>query len=273
MPESPRLMEPGAGARARRPRGRRALQRQRWDRTVVGVLTPTLVVGLIGGTFLLGQIFYPDPDPPTLVFPTPRPSLAAREDAAPTPMVRVSTEPIDTVKVNEGIVDRPLAFDWPEVDDLKVVPNPGRPSEQADYKPALAALETRRLFDASSVSIVQHSMPPQAQGAATELAKAFPLRARKQQVLDLSAMAGYLPDDTGYGVVFSYGGFRTTIETMATGPIREAQRAEIEYHTLHLADHIARHLQEVASSGSRTGPEARAVHWRDHLVRSLSLGR
>jgi hypothetical protein len=267
-------MEHDVGAPPRRPRrGQRAIQRQRWDRTVVGVLTPTLVVGLLGGSYLLGQIFFPDPDPPTLVFPTPRPSLATGADAAATPFARVSTEPIDTVTVNNGIVDRPLTFDWPEVEDLKVVPNPGRPSEQADYRPTLASIETRRLFDASSVSIVQHSAPIQAQAAATELAKAFPLRAGRQSVLNLTATTGYLPDETGFGVVFTYGGFRTTIETMATGPIREGQRAEIEYHTLHLADHIARHLQEVASSGVRTGPEAAAVHWRDHLVRSLWLGR
>ena len=262
--------EPAASAPARRPRRARSAQ-QRWDWTVVGIMTPTLLATLLGATFVLGQIFYPDPNPPRLVFPTPRP--ARRDDAAETATARAVAEPIDTVKVNTGVVDRPLPFEWPEVDELRVVPNPGRPSEQADYKPAISAVELRRLFEASSVSVVQHGAPGQAQEAAAELAKGYPLRSGKRPVLDLSASTGYLADETGFGVVFAYGGFRASIETMANGPISPSERVEIEYQTLHLADHIARRLQEIASSGRRTGPEATAVHWRDHLVRSLPFGR
>jgi hypothetical protein len=261
--------EPAASARVARPRRARSPQ-QRWDWTVVGIMTPTLLATLLGATFVLGQIFYPDPDPPRLVFPTPRP--ARRDDAAELATTRAAAVPIDTVKVNSGLVDRPLPFDWPEVDELKVVPNPGRPSEQADYKPPVSAIELRRLFEASSVSVVQHGAPAQAQEAAAELAKGYPLRSGKRKVLDLPAQAGYLADDTGFGVVFSYGGFRASIETIANGPISPSERTEIEYQTLHLADHIARRLQEVASSGRRTGPEATAVHWRDHLARSLPFG-
>jgi hypothetical protein len=232
-------------------------------------MTPVLIVTLLGATFALGQIFYPDPNPPTLVFPTPRP--VQRDEPVPTPSV--AAEPIDTAKVNSGVVDRPLPFDWPDVDDLKVVPNPGRPSEQADYTPALSSVELRRLFDAASVGVVQHGAPAQAQAAAAELAKGYPVRPAKPNVLDVPARSGYLADETGFGVVFTYGTFRVTIETMASGPIPSNRRGDVEYQTLHLADHIARRLQEVASSGRRTGPEAAAVHWRDHLVRSLSLGR
>ena len=234
-------------------------------------MTPTLLATLLASTFLLGQIFYPDPDPPKLVFPTPRP--LQRDAADPAPAATKPAEPIDTVKVNSGVVDRPLPYDWPEVDDLKVVPNPGRPNEQADYKPALSSIEARKLFDAASVSVVQHGAPAQAQAAATELAKGYPLRPGKGKVLDLPAQTGYLADETGFGVVFAYSSFRVTIETMANGPIAPSRRGDVEYQTLHLADHIARRLQEVASSGRRTGPEATAVHWRDHLARSLPFGR
>jgi hypothetical protein len=269
MRQSPPTVEdePAASDPVARQRPARGAQ-QRWDWTVVGIMTPTLLATLLGATFVLGQIFYPDPDPPRLVFPTPRP--ARRDDTATT---RAVVEPIDTVRVNTGVVDRPLPFEWPEVDELKVVPNPGRPSEQADYKPAISAVELRRLFEASSVSVVQHGAPAQAQAAAAELAKGYPLRSARRPILDLPASAGYLADETGFGVVFAYGGFRASIETMANGPISPAERVEIEYQTLHLADHIARRLQEIASSGRRTGPEATAVHWRDHLARSLPFGR
>src|SRR5262245_18170074 len=117
MRQSPPLLEdePAASAQIARPRRPRD-PRQRWDWTVVGIMTPTLLATLLGATFVLGQIFYPDPDPPRLVFPTPRP---ARSDSVPdTATVPVVAEPIDTVKVNTGVVDRPLPFEWPEVDEL-----------------------------------------------------------------------------------------------------------------------------------------------------------
>jgi hypothetical protein len=262
---------PSDYAPPRRRRVDRRVQQRRWDTIAVGVITPTVLVGTVVGVFLLGSIFYPDPNPPELVFPTPR--SAARDQARPTPVVAVVAEPIDTAKLNAGIVDKPLVFDWPEVEDLKVVPNPGRPNEQADYTPRLAAVEVRREVDPLSVSIVQHNSPALAAAAAAELAKAYPAAAARPRVLDLTAQSGYLPDESGYGVIVVYGAYRIHIETVSSAPpINASQRPEVEYQALHLADHVARRVQEVSSSGRRTGPEATAVHWRDHLTRSLGLG-
>jgi hypothetical protein len=228
----------------------------------------TVMVGTIAVFFAAGQIFFPDPEQPPLVFPTPRPVVL--EEPQPTAVPSFAIQSIDTTKLNAGIVEKPIPYEWPEVEDLKLVPNPGRPSEQADYTPNLSAVEKRRLIQASSVTVIQHSDPR----LAIELSKAFPLRAARQPVLDFSGYAGYLPDEGGFGVAFSYGGWRASVETMlGSPPTSETQRAEIEYHTLHLADHIARRLQEVASGGQRTGPEGTAVHWRDHLIRALPFGR
>src|SRR3954467_10583261 len=108
MRQSPPVVEnePAASPPPARPRRTPDERRAHWDWTVVGVMTPVLIVTLLGATFALGQIFYPDPSPPTLVFPTPRPL----QRAAPPPTPVVATEPIDTARVNSGVVDRPLPF-------------------------------------------------------------------------------------------------------------------------------------------------------------------
>jgi hypothetical protein len=184
-----------------------------------------------------------------------------------------TAQPVDTAKLNAGIIDKPSAFEWPEVEDLKLVVNPGRPNEQADYTPSLGSVEVRRQVEALSVSIVQHSSAALAQSAATELAKAYPAFAAKPRVLDLGAQSGYLPDESAFAVVLTYSTYRIHIEAVAASPpFTAGQKPEIEYLTLHLADHIARRVQEVSSSGRRTGPEATAVHWRDHITRSLPFG-
>jgi hypothetical protein len=112
--------------------------------------------------------------------------------------------------------------------------------------------------------------PTQAKAAVEELARAYPLRSAPQQVVELDATAGYLPDESVYGVVFGLGAFRVHVETAAAQvPMPAAQRAELEEFTLHLADHMARRVQEQGSGGRRTGPEGMAVHWRDHISRAL----
>jgi hypothetical protein len=260
---------PPAPARAR---PTRRVQERRWDVIAVGILTPTLLASTVVGVFLLGQVFYPDPNPPNLVFPTA--TASARAVARPTPMVAVAAQPVDTTKLNAGIIDRPPPFEWPEVDDLKLVVNPGRPNEQADYTPKVGSVEVRRQIEAISVSIVQHSSPSLAQAAAAELAKAYPATGEKPRVLDLTAQSGYLADESAFAVVTTYGTYRIHVEAIAASPpFKPGQKPEIEYLTLHLADHIARRVQEVSSGGRRTGPEATAVHWRDHITRSLPFGR
>lgn len=256
-------------ARPRRRPPRRA-QRRTWDLTAVGILTPALVVGLAVGILGLSQIVYPDPEPPATPVPTRAPIAI---DAVRPPPTAVVAQPIDAARLNAGIVEKAPAFDWPEVDDLKVVPNPGRANEVADYVPNIASVETRRLISASTVTLVLHQSAPFAQGAVEEIAKAYPLRAGKVKVVDLSASAGYLPDDSAYGVALVFQNYRIHIETvLASPPVRPDQRSDVEYQTLHLADHILRRAQEVVTV-SRTPPEATAVHWRDHLARRLPFGR
>lgn len=236
------------------------------------ILTPALLVSLAVGIFMLGQIFYPDPVAPEPIFVTPTPGF--EEEIDPAPRVPIVLQKIDTVKLNTGLQANAPAFDWPEVDNLKLQPNPGRPGEQADYVPELAAIEMRRLIAASTVGVVLHTSPVIAQGAVEELAKSYPLRQAKQPVLDFEVTTGYAPDDSAYGVVFTLANYRVHIETVVTSPpVRPSQRAAVEFETLHLADHIARRLQEISSSGKRTGPEATAVHWRDHLARTLPFAR
>ena len=239
------------------------------DRFVVGVLTPAIllltVVALLGAS----QMFYPDLD---YVEPTPLPNLRASEPEE-TPSALVVQEPINPVTLNAGVNERPPAFQWPEVDDLKLTAEPSRPNEQADYTPALAATELRRLIAVMSVNLTLHTSDAFATGAAVELAKSYPLRRSQQRVVDLNATLGYIPDDTGVGLVFTAANYRVQIEALAASPpIRPSQRAEIEYHALHLADHIARRLQE-GSGVRRAGAEAMAVHWRDHVARSLPFGK
>lgn len=247
---------------------RRAKARQR-DVFAVGILTPALLLALVVGILVTSQLFYPD----TYVEPTVAPTATFAPDG-PTPTPTVVVLPIDTARLNAGIVDKPPAFEWPDVPDLKVVPNPGRPNEQADYTPTLAATDTRRLVADASVSLVLHQTPQFAQGAAEELVKAYPLRSSKQRVIDLQATLGYLPDESGLGLVLTYQSYRLQIETIAANPpIRPAQRGVAESFTLHLADHIVRRLQEVTSGGRRTAPEDYAVHLRDHISRMLPFGR
>lgn len=268
---APILDEEGLAAQGRPSAGfqrrpdRRTINRQR-DLLVVGVLTPTLLVGLAVGVLVLAQAVYPDTyvEPTAVATPTPG-------SGAPTPVVVL--QPIDTARLNAGVVDKPPPYEWPDVPDLKVVPNPGRPSEQADYTPVLSAVDTRRLIAAASVSVVMHQTPQFAQGAVAELAKAYPVRARQQRVIDLTGTLGYVPDESTIGLVVNYASYRVQIETVAASPpFKPSQRADAEYFTLHLADHITRRLQEMASGGHRTAPEEYAVHMRDHLSRSLPFG-
>ena len=176
-------------------------------------------------------------------------------------------------RLNAGVVEKPPEFDWPDVHDLKLVPNPGRPGELADYVPELVSVDSRRLVSAMSVSVLMHISPSFPPIAIQELIKSYPLRMVKKKTLDIEALSGYLPDDSGFGIVFSYGTYRVHIETIAgSPPIRQNQRTEIEYLTLHLADHIARRVQGLGAAGRRTGPESLAVHWRDHIARSIPGG-
>jgi hypothetical protein len=92
-------------------------------------------------------------------------------------------------------------------------------------------------------------------------------------VVDVEASTGYVPDDTAFGVVYTLGGYRIQIETVAAAPpFRANQRSEVESFTLHTADHILRRVQEVAFGATRTGPEATAVHLRDHITRMIPVG-
>lgn len=247
---------------------RRAKNRQR-DLIAVGVLTPALLLGIALGVLVLGQTFAPDTYiEPTVVATATPPPITERPTAVPV------AEPIDIARLNAGIVDKPPAFAWPEIDGYKVQPDPGRPNEHADYVPALSDVNLRRMLSALSVNLILHSNPTFALGAVDELAKPYPGRPRKEKVLDLTARAGYVPDDSVYGVVYAFGAYRVQIEAVPTSPpIQASQRAAIEYEALHLADHLTRRLQEAASGGTRTGPEATAVHWRDHIARVLPVGR
>lgn len=251
------------------------LARSRRDRFVVGIMTPALVVGVLLGLLIVGQVFYPDPYVPE---PTPVPAARAGRGGGPEEQragvgAAVQAQPIDVSRLNAGVVEKPPAFEWPEIEDLKLVPNPGRPGEQADYIPALSSVDTRRLISAISVSVVLHTGPPLAKAAAEELAKSYPLRTRRQNVLDNSSATGYLPDESGFGVTYALNFYRVNVETIAASPpIRQTQRSDIEWNTLHVADHIARRVQEISTGGRRTSTEASAVHWRDHLVRRLPIG-
>jgi hypothetical protein len=249
------------------PLTRQEMTRRR-DVFVVGVMTPALLLLTAVAFLALSQLFYPD-----LEYVEPTPVLEMVEEGVEAPPERVIPEPIDPVSLNAGVNERPPQLEWPEVDDLKLTVEPSRPNEQADYTPALAATELRRLIAVMSVNITLHVNPALAESAATELAKSYPLRRSPRKVLDLSARLGSIPDDTGVGLVFTAGNYRVQIETIAASPpVRASQRAEIEYQTLHLGDHIARRIQETVSSGKRTGPEAAAVHWRDHITRSVLGG-
>jgi hypothetical protein len=241
---------------------------KRRDTFVVGVMTPALLLVTVVALLGLSQVFYPD-----LEYVEPTPALEAIEEEAEVPSAPVILEPIDPVSLNAGVNERPPPLEWPEVDDLKLTVEPSRPNEQADYTPALAATELRRLIAVLSANITLHTGPTLAEGAATELAKSYPLRRSQRQVLGHAARLGFIPDDTGVGLVFTVGNYRVQIETIAASPpIRPSQRAEIEYQTLHLGDHLARRIQETVSTGRRTGPEAAAVHWRDHITRSVLGG-
>ena len=242
---------------------------KRRDLFVVGVMTPAILLMTVIALLGASQMFYPDPD---YVEPTPRPNARAADavDANAPPIV---LEPIDPVKLNAGVNDRPPPLEWPEVDDLKLTAEPSRPNEQADYTPALASTELRRLVAVMSVNVTLHTSPAFAEGGAAELAKSYPLRPRKERVVDVSARLGYIPDDTGVGLVFPVGNYRVQIELIAASPpIRPAQRAEVEGQILHLGDHVARRLQETGTT-RRGGAEAAAVHWRDHISRSVPFGR
>jgi hypothetical protein len=251
------------------PLTRQEMTRRR-DLFAVGILTPAILVTTLVALLGLSQLFYPDLD---YVEPTPLPDALELEPLE-TPEAPINLEPIDPVKLNAGVNDRPPAFEWPDVDDLKLTVEPSRPNEQADYTPALAATELRRLIAVMSVNITLHTGPAFAEGGAEELAKSYALRRSERNVIDVRGRLGYIPDDTGVGLVFTAGNYRVQLETIAASPpIRSSQRAEMEYHTLHLGDHIARRIQETISSGKRNGPEAAAVHWRDHISRSLPFGR
>jgi hypothetical protein len=243
---------------------------KRRDFFVVGIMTPAILLVTVVALLGLSQLFYPDLD---YVEPTPVEDALELEPIE-TPPPPLNLEPIDPVKLNAGVNDRPPSFEWPEVDDLKLTLEPSRPNEQADYTPALAATELRRLIAVMSVNITLHTGPAFAQGGAEELAKSYALRRSERSVIDVTGRLGYIPDDTGVGLVFTAGNYRVQLETIAASPpIRSTQRADIEYQTLHLGDHIARRIQETVSSGKRSGPEAAAVHWRDHINRSLPFGR
>ena len=244
-------------------------QSRRRDSFVVLGITPAVVLGLFLLALIVAQRAFPDPEE-SLATPTLTESLRR-----PTPTLPIVLEPIDGAKLTAGVVEKPPAFAWPDVDELKFVPEPVRPNEVADYTPLLAATELRRLLAVLTVTMASHAQPAQAQAAAAELAKNYPLRQSKTKVIDADGTIGYLPDDTGVGLTLSYGTFRAQIETIAASPpIRPDQRAEVEWHTLHLGDHLVRRLQEVGTGGARrSGPEAAAVHWRDHLARQVSGGR
>jgi hypothetical protein len=260
------LDEPATGPRPSPPR--RGRSRQQRDVLTVGVLTPALLLGLLLGLLVLGNTFYPD----TYVAPTATATVAARL-AGPTATPVVVVQPIDTAVLNAGLVDRPPAFEWPEVDGMKLQADPGRPSEHADYTAELADVETRRYLSAVSVNLATHNTAAFAEGATTELVKAYPVRPTSQRLVDLRALTGYLVDDSTFGVIFSYGATRVQIEAVAASPpIRPEQRALIEYAALHVGEHVLRRMQEIASGGRRTVPEATAVHWRDHLARRLPFG-
>ncbi len=248
----------------------------RWDLMVVGVLTPLVAISLFLVAVVGYEQLFPDPyvAPPTAVpgASTSRSSARASPTAEINPRTLVPQQ-IDVARLNAGVLEKPPEFEWPEVHDLKLVPNPGRPGELADYVPELTSVDSRRLISAMSVSVVMHSSPSFPPIAIQELIKSYPLRMTKRKVLDIEALTGYLPDESGFGVVFSYGIYRVHVETIAgSPPIRQTQRTDLEYQTLHLADHIARRVQELGSSGRRTVPEALAVHWRDHIARSVPGG-
>jgi hypothetical protein len=252
----------------------RAELRRRRDRFVVFLLTPAVLLATVLCVLAAGQVLYPDRD--ALLRPAPTQVAAAEEppdEATPTDLVIV--EPRDPVKLSAGVVEKPPAFAWPEIDELKLVVEPSHPNEQADYTPLLSSTELRRQIEVMSVNLTMHSGPALAQGAAGELAKAYPLRPSRQRVTDSPATLGYIPDDSGIGLVFTVGSYRAQIETIAAaGPIKASQRAQLEYNTLHLADHVARRLQEtISGSGRRSGLDATVAHWRDHLARSLPFGR
>jgi len=251
----------------------RAELRRRRDRFVVFLLTPAVLLATVLCVLAAGQVLYPDRD--ALLRPAPT-QVAAKEptdEATPTDLVIV--EPRDPVKLSAGVVEKPPAFEWPEIDGLKLVVEPSHPNEQADYTPLLSSTELRRQIEVMSVNLTMHSGPALAQGAAGELAKSYPLRPSRQRVTDSPATLGYIPDDSGIGLVFTVGSYRVQIETIAAaGPIKASQRAQLEYNTLHLADHVARRLQEtISGSGRRSGLDATVAHWRDHLARSLPFGR
>jgi hypothetical protein len=247
---------------------RRARKRRR-DILTVGVLTPTIVVGIAVGLLVLAQTFTPD----TYVAPTVVPTATLPpfvDKPTPVPVARA----IDTVRLNAGLADKPPPFEWPEVAGLKVQPDPGRASEHADYVPDLSNVDLRRLVAAVSANVILHNSSAFANGAAEELTKPYPLRLRKDKVLDLEATTGYVPDESVFAVVFVYNSYRIQIEAVpTTPPIKATQRSEFEYQALHIADHLARRLQETTTGGKRTGPEDTAVHWRDHIARSLPFGR
>ncbi|HEV8634541.1 MAG TPA: hypothetical protein VG370_09940 [Chloroflexota bacterium] len=247
--------------------------RRRRDLFVVFVLTPAVLLATALGVFAASQVFYPDRE--ALV--RPRPTAVAGAEEAPDEPTRdepIVLEAIDRVRLSTGVVEKPPTFEWPEIAELKVVAEPSRPNEQADYTPLLSATELRRQIEVMSVNLTLHTNPTFAQGAAGELTKSYPLRRSRQRVVDSNATLGYIADDTGIGLVFTVGSYRVQIETIAAvGPIKPSQRAALEYHTLHLGDHVARRIQELSSQGRRSGLAAAAVHWRDHLSRSLPFGR
>jgi hypothetical protein len=260
--------------------------RRRRDRFVVFVLTPAVLLVTVLGVLVAGSQLYPDRSAAAAPTAAAKPSAARTGPAAtatalaaeeandqPLPEETIVAEPPDPLKLSAGVVDRPPALQWPEIADLKFVAEPSRPYEQADYTPLLSATELRRLIEVMSVNLTLHSDPALAQAAAGELAKSYPLRRSRQRVTGSTATLGYIPDNSGVGLVFTVGNYRVQIETLAgAGPIRPGQRAEIEYQTLHLGDHIARRLQEVAGQ-RRSAIDAATLHWRDHISRSLPFGR
>ena len=109
-----------------------------------------------------------------------------------------------------------------------------------------------------SVNVVQHTSTSAAQIAAQEIAKSYPLRQRTQQVADVAAVTGYLPDESIFGVVFTRNEFRVHIEAVIASGLKEADLQQVEYYALHLSDHILRRTQE-GGTPLRTGPEEQAV--------------
>ncbi|TAK26068.1 MAG: hypothetical protein EPO26_01635 [Chloroflexota bacterium] len=246
-------------------------RQKRRDLLILGGLTPIVVLGLIGFILLLSSQFVkPDPNSRAEI------TRAAAESSArrATPTIAVVVEPIDPTRLNAGVVEKPPAFRWPEVEDWKFIASPGKPDEQAEYTPLIASTDLRRLVAAASVGVTRHGTADQAKGAAKELAKSYPLRSSSANVLGIEAYFGFIPDDSGFGLATSHEVYRIHIElTAATGPIKPEQRADFEYHTLHLADHIARRVQETLTSAFRTGVEAQLTHYRDHIGRRLPGGR